>query len=141
VGSGGSVTGLIFQCGKVILTGAKTEDYAKVACKKICKMVNRILPQDEIMPKCFMLRNVVASGNFSSPLKMVEFYLHLKGTNYEWLKKVTFDPSIFPGLRIVTSHFTSTLFASGKFIVTGLKSFTGIEEIYQNLFMCTINYI
>jgi TATA-box binding protein (TBP) (component of TFIID and TFIIIB) len=89
------------QCQKKFWpNGAKKEDSAKVACRKICKMLNQILCTDEMMPKYFMLRNVVASGNFSSPLKMVEITLHLKKATYEWLKKVTFDPSIFPDCEL-----------------------------------------
>jgi hypothetical protein len=37
--------------------------------------------------------------------------MHLKKRNYEWLK-ITFDPTLFPGFRIVTNQFKSTLFAN-----------------------------
>jgi TATA-box binding protein (TBP) (component of TFIID and TFIIIB) len=135
-----SVTGLVFQCGKVILTGAKSHREAKMACMKICKMVNRILAMDiatssKLMPHSFMLRNAVASSKFPSSINLLALYYHLKGaiTYGKWLIKVRYDPSIFSGLRVSTNQFTSTLFASGKFIVTGLKSFSSIDEKFENL--------
>jgi TATA-box binding protein (TBP) (component of TFIID and TFIIIB) len=136
-----TVTSLIFTSGKVILTGAKSPKGALFAGAKICAQVNAIFSKwfmkrrrDPIKVCDMKLRNVVASGTFPFRLAIERFYLQWRGNRQKYGSIITtlrFDPTIFTGLRVVTPQFTTIIFISGKFIVTGLKSFEKIPQKFQ----------
>ncbi|MBS7654940.1 TATA-box-binding protein [Candidatus Bathyarchaeota archaeon] len=106
---------LIFNSGKIICTGAKSEKDAKKAIIKIVEEFKRngllILNQPKIE-----VQNIVATGDLSGRIDLEKTAFILKRTIYE--------PDQFPALiyRMEKPEVSALLFASGKIVCAGAKN-------------------
>ena len=67
-------TALVFQSGKMVCTGAKSEEQSLVAARKYAKIIQKLgFP---VVFKDFMVQNIVASFDFRKPIKLDEFTKH-----------------------------------------------------------------
>ncbi len=108
---------LIFSSGKIVCTGARSIDRAKVAVEKVvCDL--RALGID--IPKKYDLRveNIVASTQIEAKEKLAldEIAIALENSEYE--------PESFPGLvfRLAEPRVAFLLFGTGKIICTGSRN-------------------
>lgn len=114
-------TALVFSTGKVILTGAKNEDDAMLAARKVTKVLQKL--GDAAKCTSFTLRNMVASGDFGFPVR-------LEGLAQAHLKSCSYEPELFPGLiyRVEVPKVVVMVFVSGRFVVTGAKQRSDIVD-------------
>ncbi len=114
---------LIFSSGKIVCTGAKSIDMAKIAMKKV---VDRIREAGIDLPHKFDIKveNIVASSKIMAQLNLEEIAFSLENAEYE--------PEQFPGLvyRISEPRVAFLLFSSGKIICTGAHT---IDDIHLAL--------
>jgi transcription initiation factor TFIID TATA-box-binding protein len=114
---------LIFSSGKIVCTGAKSIEMAKVAMKKV---VDRVRQTGVNLPTKFnvQVENIVASSKIKAQLNLEEIAFALENAEYE--------PEQFPGLvyRINDPRVAFLLFSSGKIICTGAHN---IEDIHNAL--------
>jgi transcription initiation factor TFIID TATA-box-binding protein len=114
---------LIFSSGKIVCTGAKSIDMAKIAMKKV---VDRVRQTGVPLPTKFhvQVENIVASSKIKAQLNLEEIAFALENAEYE--------PEQFPGLvyRINDPRVAFLLFSSGKIICTGAHN---IEDIHNAL--------
>jgi transcription initiation factor TFIID TATA-box-binding protein len=61
---------LIFRSGKVVVTGAKSEDSAESAAKNYSKIIKKVLNGKQIKMLEFKVHNVVASFDFGFPVSL-----------------------------------------------------------------------
>ena len=112
---------LIFSTGKMVCTGAKSEQKAKLAVKKVVKELENngiiILGKPEIK-----VVNIVSSADLLGRIELEEAAFSLGKTMYE--------PEQFPGLiyRMDEPKVVFLLFASGKIVCTGA---TKEEDVYK----------
>ena len=112
---------LIFNSGKMVCTGAKSEKEAKRAVMKVIRELKKsgiiIVGKPEIK-----IVNMVASADLSGRIELEESAYILGKTMYE--------PEQFPGLiyRMDVPKVVILLFASGKLVCTGA---TKEEDVYQ----------
>ena len=112
---------LIFSTGKMVCTGAKSEQKAKQAVKKVVKELKNngiIIPgKPEIK-----IVNIVASVNLSGRIELEDATYSLGKTMYE--------PEQFPGLiyRMDEPKVVILIFTSGKLVCTGA---TKEEDVYK----------
>ncbi len=105
---------LIFNSGKMVCTGAKSERQAKKAVMKVIDDLKRngivIVGKPEIQ-----IQNIVASAGLGG-------YIDLEKSTYS-LKRTMYEPEQFPGLiyRMDDPKVVMLLFASGKLVCTGAK--------------------
>lgn len=105
---------LIFNSGKMVCTGAKSERQAKKAVMKVIDDLKRngivIVGKPEIQ-----IQNIVASAGLGG-------YIDLEKSTYS-LKRTMYEPEQFPGLiyRMDDPKVVILLFASGKLVCTGAK--------------------
>ncbi|KAH7823862.1 Transcription initiation factor TFIID TATA-box binding protein [Monocercomonoides exilis] len=127
-------TVLIFESGKMVCTGAKSEELARLACRRTAKTIHKI-PEHEgihITFQNFKIENLVASCDVRFPIRLEA--LAAAHTNFS-----TYEPEMFPGLvyRMTTTKITFLIFVSGKVVITGAKSrndiYTAFEELYPVL--------
>lgn len=116
---------LIFSSGKIVCTGAKSIEKAKIAMQKVVEDIKRVgVP----MPKKFQIKveNIVASTNIEAKKK-----LNLEEISFS-LENVEYEPEQFPGLvyRISEPRVAFLVFGSGKIICTGGRT---IEDIHKAL--------
>ncbi len=121
---------LIFNSGKMVCTGAKTEKEARRAVMKVTEKLKKsgiiIIGKPE-----FRVVNVVASAILGGSVDLEQAVFQLRGTMYE--------PEQFPGLiyRMDDPKVVILLFASGKVVCTGAKRekdvYDAVEKLHERL--------
>ncbi|KAI3639422.1 hypothetical protein MIR68_002550 [Amoeboaphelidium protococcarum] len=114
-------TALIFASGKLVVTGARSEDLAKLAARKYARIVQKLgFPAKFIE---FKVQNIVASCDIRFPIR-------LEGLAFAHSHYSSYEPELFPGLiyRMVKPKVVLLIFVSGKVVLTGAKV---REEIYE----------
>jgi len=112
---------LIFNSGKMVCTGAKSEKESKRAVMKVIRELKKsgiiIIGKPELK-----IQNIVASANLSGLIDLERSAYSLGRTMYE--------PEQFPGLiyRMDEPKVVILLFASGKLVCTGAKK---EEDVYE----------
>ena len=111
---------LIFNSGKMVCTGAKSEKEARRAVAKVVKELKKggiiIISKPELK-----IQNIVASASLGGMIDLEKAAFTLGRTMYE--------PEQFPGAvyRMDEPKVVILLFASGKLVCTGAKK---EEEVY-----------
>ena len=117
---------LIFSSGKMVCTGAKSEDMAKKAVNTVVKKLRKggveILKNAEIQ-----IQNIVSSASLGGKVHLEEAARRLEKSMYE--------PEQFPGLihRMSDPKTVILLFASGKLVCTGAKKEVEVYRAVNNL--------
>src|ERR1700748_1632018 len=102
-------TALIFASGKMVVTGAKSEDDSKLGFN--AKFTD------------FKIQNIGGSCDIKFPIR-------LEGLASKHHPFSSYEPELFPGLiyRMMKPKIVLLIFVSGKIVLTGAKV---REEIYQ----------
>jgi transcription initiation factor TFIID TATA-box-binding protein len=114
-------TALVFASGKMVVTGAKSEDDSKLAARKYARIIHKLGFQAEFTE--FEIRNIVGSCD-------VRFPVRLEGLAARHHTFSSYEPELFPGLvyRMMKPKVVLLIFVSGKVVLTGAKV---REDIYQ----------
>jgi|TARA_B100000959_G_C14952115_1_gene612308 transcription initiation factor TFIID TATA-box-binding protein len=117
---------LIFSSGKMVCTGAKSEDMAKKAVNTVVQKLRKggveIIKDAEIQ-----IQNIVSSASLGGKVHLEEAARRLEKSMYE--------PEQFPGLihRMSDPKTVILLFASGKLVCTGAKKEGEVYRAVNNL--------
>ena len=112
---------LIFNSGKMVCTGAKSEKESKRAVIKVVRELKKsgiiIVGKPELK-----IQNIVASVNLAG-------LIDLERSTYS-LSRTMYEPEQFPGLiyRMDVPKVVILIFASGKLVCTGAKQ---EEDVYE----------
>uniref|UniRef100_A0ACD5TNZ3 Uncharacterized protein n=1 Tax=Avena sativa TaxID=4498 RepID=A0ACD5TNZ3_AVESA len=111
-------TALIFASGKMVCTGAKSEEHSKLAARKD-----------------FKIQNIVASCD-------VKFPIRLEGLAYSHGAFSSYEPELFPGLiyRMKQPKIVLLVFVSGKIVLTGAKVRDEIYAAFENIYPVLTEY-
>jgi len=117
---------LIFNSGKMVCTGAKSEKEARRAVMKVIKELKKggiiIISKPELK-----IQNIVASASLGGMIDLEKSAYTLGKTMYE--------PEQFPGLiyRMDFPKVVILLFASGKLVCTGAKKEQDVYDAVHKL--------
>jgi len=117
---------LIFNSGKMVCTGAKSEKEARRAVMKVVKELKKggiiIISKPELK-----IQNIVASASLGGMIDLEKSAYSLGKTMYE--------PEQFPGLiyRMGEPKVVILLFASGKLVCTGAKREQDVYDAVHKL--------
>ena len=117
---------LIFNSGKMVCTGAKSEKEARRAVMRVIKELKKsgiiIISKPELK-----IQNIVASANLGG-------MIDLEKSTYD-LGKTMYEPEQFPGLiyRMSEPKVVILLFASGKLVCTGAKREQDVYDAVHKL--------
>jgi len=117
---------LIFNSGKMVCTGAKSEKEARSAVIKVAKELKKggiiIISKPELK-----IQNIVASASSGGMIDLEKAAYTLGKTMYE--------PEQFPGLiyRMDEPKVVILLFASGKLVCTGAKREQDVHDAVHKL--------
>jgi transcription initiation factor TFIID TATA-box-binding protein len=121
---------LIFNSGKMVCTGAKSEKEARRAVMRVIKELKKsgiiIISKPELK-----IQNIVASASLGGMIDLEKAAYSLEKTMYE--------PEQFPGLiyRMPVPKVVILLFASGKLVCTGAKRegdvYEAVGKLHQEL--------
>ncbi|AEA38688.1 TATA binding protein of transcription factor IID (nucleomorph) [Cryptomonas paramecium] len=121
-------TALIFSSGKIVVTGAKSEDTSRIACKKYTRIIQR-LGYGHAKFLNFRIQNIVASCDVRFPIRLESLaHAHNQFCSYE--------PELFPGLiyRMINPKVVLLIFVSGKLVLTGAKQRKDIYQAFSNIY-------
>ncbi|KAF5379935.1 hypothetical protein D9757_007202 [Collybiopsis confluens] len=107
-------TALIFASGKMVVTGAKSEDDSRLASRKYARIVQKLGFDAKFAE--FKIQNIVGSCD-------VKFPIRLEGLAYSHGQFSSYEPELFPGLiyRMIKPKVVLLIFVSGKIVLTGAK--------------------
>ncbi len=113
-------TALIFASGKMVVTGAKSEDDSKLASRKYARIIQKLGFNAKFTD--FKIQNIVGSCDIKFPIR-------LEGLASRHHNFSSYEPELFPGLiyRMIKPKIVLLIFVSGKIVLTGAKV---REEIY-----------
>ncbi|KAK5857897.1 hypothetical protein PBY51_011108 [Eleginops maclovinus] len=120
-------TALIFSSGKMVCTGAKSEEQSRLAARKYARVVQKLGFPARFMD--FKIQNMVASCDVCFPIRLEGLVLtHQQFSSYE--------PELFPGLiyRMVKPRIVLLIFVSGKVVLTGAKERGEIYDAFENIY-------
>ena len=119
-------TALIFSSGKMVCTGARTEEESKQASRTYAKIILKIGFPAKFSE--FKVQNIVASCD-------VKFPIRLEGMANTFLKFCSYEPEMFPGLifHMLEPKIVFLIFVSGKIVLTGAKNREDIYKAYDNI--------
>jgi len=117
---------LIFRTGKMVCTGAKSEELAIAAVNTVVQKLRKSkikIKKDAIIS----IQNIVSSINLGGKI-------HLE-KSARTLPRSMYEPEQFPGLihRMLDPKTVMLVFASGKLVCTGAKKETEVYRSVHNL--------
>ena len=117
---------LLFRTGKMVCTGAKSEELARKAVKTVVQKLRKggiKIKKDATVT----VQNIVASINLGGRVQLEETARSLPRSMYE--------PEQFPGLihRMIDPKTVILIFASGKLVCTGAKTEKDVFRSVNNL--------
>jgi transcription initiation factor TFIID TATA-box-binding protein len=113
----------MFASGKIVCTGAPSEESASHAIMKYFSMVHSVVPTAVCLDIC--IENIVGTAFLGHAVDMI--------ATFEWLKSqgyltAMYTPELFPGLRFVPKdiirHLPPTkvlLFRGGNVVICGVR--------------------
>ena len=115
---------LIFSSGKMVCTGAKSEQESVRAVQTVVKLLDKegfLIRHEPIIE----IQNIVASIDLHAKIDLEQAAMKLENTMYE--------PEQFPGLiyRMQEPKVVILMFASGKLVCTGAKT---EKEVYEAVY-------
>jgi transcription initiation factor TFIID TATA-box-binding protein len=117
---------LIFSSGKMVCTGAKSEEQSIAAVRSVVQKLKKggiKIKKDAVV----VIQNIVASVNLGGKIHLQ----HAART----LPRSMYEPEQFPGLihRMIDPKTVLLLFASGKLVCTGAKKESDVYRSVHNL--------
>jgi transcription initiation factor TFIID TATA-box-binding protein len=117
-------TALIFSSGKMVCTGAKSEDDSRLAARKYARIIQKLDFPAKFVD--FKIQNIVGSIDVGFSIRLETFHTcHGQFCTYE--------PELFPGLiyRLLEPKVVLLIFVSGKVVITGNLSTKNVVIIYN----------
>jgi transcription initiation factor TFIID TATA-box-binding protein len=120
-------TALIFASGKMIITGAKSEEDAMNAGKKYTAIVAKVGFPARFSD--FKIQNITATCDAGFPIRIET--LAVKNPQCS-----TYEPELFPGLvyRMTDPKVVLLIFVSGKIVLTGARSVEALSLAFSKMF-------
>ncbi len=117
---------LLFASGKMICTGAKSEQLAREAVLKVVKELREQGIEVDIKPE-IRIQNIVASGSLGGS---VDFEGIMR-----FLDKTMYEPDQFPGLvyRMEEPKVVLLIFSNGRIVCTGAKQENEVYDAVSRL--------
>lgn len=137
-------TSLIFDNGKIVVLGAKTEEDSFKACKRIRNIIRSLNYPAELTN--FKIQNIVGSSDVKFQISLSQLNFNIREHVSE--SRVGYEPEVFPGLiyRLIpdksqnseknekSPNITLLIFASGNIVITGGKNRNQIYDAFKKIY-------
>ena len=126
-------TSLVFQSGKLVITGGRKIDDSRLAGKKYARTIQRL--GYDVHFNHFKVQNVVASCD-------MKFAISLQGLIMKHPGNTKYEPEIFPGVvyRLADPKMVLLIFASGKIVFTGGKEIEQINKAFSYIYQILLQF-
>ena len=121
-------TCMVYGQGKIMITGARTEEDSLAAARKAAKIVSKCGYTSAVFTE-FKVENLVASTDIRFPVR-------LEGVAQEHRSTSSYEPELFPGLvyRLFNPKVTILVFVSGKVVITGARSRVEVRDAFSKIY-------
>jgi len=120
-------TALIFNSGKMVCYGSKSEEDSRLAVRKYVKILQKLGFNALFLD--FKITNILASYDVKFPIRLESLILtHAQFSSYE--------PELFPGLvyKMVKPRVVLLVFVNGKIVLTSAKIIQDIYDAFGNIY-------
>jgi len=126
-------TALIFGSGKMVVTGAKSEEQSRLAARKYARIIQKLGFAAKFLD--FKIQNIVGSCD-------VKFPIRLEGLAFTHNLFSSYEPELFPGLiyRMQNPKIVLLIFVSGKIVLTGAKVRDEIYEAFDRIYPVLVDF-
>jgi transcription initiation factor TFIID TATA-box-binding protein len=126
-------TALIFASGKMVCTGAKSEEDSRLAARKYARIIQKLNFPAKFSE--FKIQNIVGSCDVGFPIR-------LEGLAYAHSHFSSYEPELFPGLiyRMLEPKIVLLIFVSGKIVLTGAKMREDIVAAFNNIYPILLDF-
>jgi transcription initiation factor TFIID TATA-box-binding protein len=126
-------TALIFASGKMVCTGARSEEDSKKAARQYAKIIHKL--NFPVKFTEFKIQNIVGSCDVGFPIR-------LEGLANAHSRFCSYEPEMFPGLiyRMQKPKIVLLIFVSGKIVLTGAKDRNDIYLAFQNIYHTLLSF-
>lgn len=127
-------TALIFSSGKMVCTGAKSENESRLASRKYCRILQK-LGYENATHTDFKIQNIVGSCDVGFPVWLEQ----LANDHHQFC---SYEPELFPGLiyRMLEPKIVLLIFVSGKIVLTGAKVQADINTAFNKIYPTLMGY-
>nr|CAD2205400.1 unnamed protein product [Meloidogyne enterolobii] len=132
---------LIFQSGKVVLTGVPSPELANETAWRVVKSIRASNSAAGNFQKIgiynLLVTNIVGAYKHEQKLAIEQLYKQLRKQNI----KSNYDPTIFPALRFKINveerdgEVSCLCYISGRVILTGIKSIHEMKHVFNNFIL------
>ena len=121
-------TALFFSSGKMVCTGAKSEESARLAARKFARIIQKLGFPAQFRE--FKVQTIVSSCDVKLHIRLEQLEMRLKNCDQEQL--CSYEPELFPGLvfKLLDPKVTLLIFVSGKIVLTGAKEKLHVHEVH-----------
>lgn len=145
-------TALVFETGKIVVTGATSVEDSKRGCRKFAKILKKLGNPVQFLDvswggwggvvfagthcvRQFQVQNMVAVCDMRAPLSLENF----ASDNAE---HTSYEPELFPGaiFRMEQPRVVVLMFVTGKMVFTGAKSEDDIFQACENMYPLAQKY-
>lgn len=126
-------TALIFASGKMVCTGARSEEDSRKASRQYAKIIHKL--GYDVKFAEFKIQNIVGSCD-------VKFPIRLEGLAARHSNFCSYEPEMFPGLiyRMGSPKIVLLIFVSGKIVLTGAKERADIFQAYTKIYPVLLEF-
>lgn len=122
-------TALIFASGKLVITGAKSENDARLAARKNARIVQKQGYCVSFMD--FKIQNIVGSGALGAASEGIK----IDALARDHRQFATLEPERFPGLvyHMYDPKAVLLIFYGGKIVITGAKTREAVYQAFEKI--------
>ena len=126
-------TSLVFSSGRMVITGAKSEQLARLAARRHTRVIQKCGFNTKFID--FKVQNFVGSASCG-------FVIRLEGIKLQHHMYARHEPELFPGLvyDMVKPKLKCLVFTTGKVVITGAKREEDVYEAFVNLYPILLDY-
>lgn len=120
-------TALVFENGKMNVTGARSIEDAKLASRKFARMLKKLGFEPKL--EDWKVNNIVGSAD-------TQMSIRLEGIQAEHIGYARYEAEIFPGLcyTMMNPKITLLVFVKGKVVLLGAKKPEELDEAMHKIY-------
>nr|CCA17100.1 TATAboxbinding protein putative [Albugo laibachii Nc14] len=126
-------TALIFSSGKIVITGARSEEFCRLAGRKFTRVIQKLHFPARF--ENFRIQNIMGTSD-------VHFSIRLEGILNDHARFCSYEPELFPGLiyRLTEPKLTMLIFVSGKIVFCGAKDSSHLDQAIEKMYPVLLEY-
>ncbi|KAL7680607.1 putative TATA-box binding protein [Plasmopara halstedii] len=126
-------TALIFGSGKIVITGATSQENCRLAARKFTRVIQKLNFPAKFTE--FKVRNVMGTCD-------VRFPIRLEGLLNDHARFSSYEPELFPGLiyKLVEPKLTLLIFVSGKLVLCGARDPDHLHQAIDKMYPVLLQY-